>query len=168
MTRTLARVALFVFALTLSLSAFAATKSDTVTLYHDAQINGKTLPAGEYQVKCETTGSTAQVKFMKSGKEVASGSGQVKPLTATPEHTQVITTGGGSGAAMISEIDFGHSNSAVSFDERRDVERWTLIRRVSRNVRVGTGSVKLPFFHLHEPRVPRQERRLGDSQFPHV
>ena len=114
MTRNLVRAALFIFALTMSLSAFAATKSETVTLYHDAQLNGKTLPAGEYTVKCDTTGSTAQVKFLKGGKEMASANGQVKQLSSVPDHNQVVTQDG-NGGATISEIDFGHSNTGVSF-----------------------------------------------------
>jgi hypothetical protein len=115
MTRTLARVALFLFAVTMSISAFAGSKSETVTLFHDAQLNGKTIPAGEYTVKCETTGSTAQVKFIKSGKEVASASGQVKTLTAAPQYNQVITEDGGS-VPTISEVDFSHTATGVSFD----------------------------------------------------
>ncbi len=115
MTRTVVRAALFIFALTMSVSAFAGSKSETVTLFHDAQINGKTLPAGEYTVKCDTTGSTAQVKFLKSGKEVAWANGQVKQLTSTPDHNQVILQDG-NGGSTISEIDFSHSNTGVSFD----------------------------------------------------
>ncbi len=115
MTRTLARVAVFVFALTMSLSAFAGSKSQTVTLFQDAQINGKTLPAGEYTVKCDTTGSTAQVRFLRNGKEVATANGQVKQLTTTPEFNQVVTQDGG-GVPAISEIDFGHSSTGVSFE----------------------------------------------------
>ena len=115
MTRTLVRAALFVFALTMSISAFAASKSETVTLFHDAQINGKTLPAGDYTVKCDTTGSTAQVKFLKNGKEVATANGQVKQLSSAPNHNQIVTNDG-NGAATISEIDFGHSTTGVSFD----------------------------------------------------
>jgi hypothetical protein len=117
MTRILVRASLFVLALTLSLSAFAASnsKSESVLLYHDAQINGKTLHAGEYTVKCETTGSNAQVKFLKNGKEVATASGQVKQLTGQAEHAQVVTQDGGS-VPTISEIDFAHSTTGVSFD----------------------------------------------------
>ena len=119
MTRTLARLTLFVFALTLSISAFAASKtnakSEDVTLYRAAQLNGKTLPAGDYTVKCETTGSTAQVKFLRNGKEVASATGQVKQLSSAPRDAQLITTDG-NGTATISEIDFAHSNTSVTFD----------------------------------------------------
>jgi hypothetical protein len=115
MNRTLAHVTLLTFALAMSLSAFAGSKSESVTLFHDAQLNGKTLPAGEYTVKCDTTGSNAQVKFMKNGKEVASANGQVKQLTAAPDHNQVLVQDS-NGGATISEVDFGHSNTGVTFD----------------------------------------------------
>jgi hypothetical protein len=115
MTRTVVRAALFIFALTMSVTAFAGSKSENVTLYHDAQLNGKTIPAGDYTVKCDTSGSTAQVKFLRNGKEVASASGQVKQLSNVPDHNQVVTQDG-NGAATINEIDFGHSNTGISFD----------------------------------------------------
>ena len=115
MTRTLAGITLVVLALGLSISAFAGSKSETITLFHDAQLNGKTLHAGEYDVKCDTTGSNAQVKFLRNGKEVASATGQVKQLSNVPEHTQLVTSDG-NGAAAISEIDFAHSNTGVTFE----------------------------------------------------
>ncbi|MFZ0314437.1 MAG: hypothetical protein WAL85_17155 [Candidatus Korobacteraceae bacterium] len=115
MTRTLASVTLFIFALTLSIGAFAASKSQEVTLNHDVQLNGKTLPAGDYTVKCDTTGSTAQVKFVKNGKELASATGQVKQLSTAPDHNQVVTQDG-NGASTISEIDFSNSKTGVTFN----------------------------------------------------
>jgi hypothetical protein len=86
-----------------------------VVLHNDAQVGGKTLPAGEYTVKCDATGSNAQVKFLKNGKEVATANGQVKQLASHPDHTQVITQDSGS-AHTISEIDFSHSATGVTFD----------------------------------------------------
>lgn len=115
MTRILARITLLIFALSMSIGAFAASKSQAITLFHDASLNGKTLPAGEYTVKCETTGSTAQVKFLRNGKEVASATGQVKQLSNAPANNQVITQDG-NGAASISEIDFSNSRSGVTFE----------------------------------------------------
>ena len=116
MARTLARLTLAVLALTLSIGAFAASKSQEITLYKDAQINGKTLPAGDYTVKCDTTGSTTQVKFLRNGKEVATASGQVKQLANAPDHNQVVTMDGNGGPATISEIDFSNNKSSVAFD----------------------------------------------------
>jgi len=118
MTRNLVRATLMIAALTMSVAAFAGTgaKSESLTLYSPAQINGKTLPAGEYTVKCETTGSNAQVKFLRNGKEVASADGQVKQLAAKPDHAQIVTQDGNGGAASINEIDFAHSGTGVTFN----------------------------------------------------
>jgi hypothetical protein len=115
MNRTLVRATLFLFALTMSMAAFAASKSETVNLYSDTQVGGKTLPAGEYTVKYDATGSNAQVKFLKNGKEVATATGQVKQLASHPEHAQVVTQDSGS-TRSISEIDFSHSGTGVTFD----------------------------------------------------
>src|SRR5437764_12122012 len=110
MTRILVRVALFVFALTLSLSAFAASKSQSFTLYHDSQLNGAQLPAGQYTVVYDTEGSNAQVKFMKGKKEMASATGQVKQLDKKPAYNQIVLTNEG-GAAAISELNFHGSTT---------------------------------------------------------
>ncbi len=115
MTRTLARFTLLVLALTLSISAFAGSKSETITLYHDAQLNGKTLRAGEYTIKCNNTGATSQVTFLRNGREVATATGQMKQLSNAPESNQIVTQDG-NGSASISEIDFAHSNNAVTFE----------------------------------------------------
>ncbi len=113
MTRILARIAVLVFAVTLSISAFAGNKA-TFTLYHDSQLNGTQLPAGEYTVVYDTTGSNAQVKFMKGKKEVASATGQVKQLDKKPSYNQVVLTNEG-GAAAISELNFHGSTTGITF-----------------------------------------------------
>ncbi|HLI62961.1 MAG TPA: hypothetical protein VKV05_06150 [Terriglobales bacterium] len=116
MSRTLTSLAVFVFALTMSLAAFAASKSESIRLYNDTQLNGKTLPAGDYTVKYDATGSTAQVKFLKNGKEVASATGQVKHLVNPPDYNQVVTNSA-NGTSTISEIDFGHAKTGVTFGD---------------------------------------------------
>ena len=116
MTRILARLTMLVFATTISISAFAgSTKTDTIMLYHDAQLNGTTIPAGEYTVKCETNGTSAQVKFLKGGKEVASASGQTKDLGKKATQGQVVLLNG-SGVPSIEEVDLGGSKTGVTFD----------------------------------------------------
>ena len=60
MTSIPVRFALLALALTLSISAFAKPRSESITLYHDATINGTPLPAGEYVVKYDVDGSNAQ------------------------------------------------------------------------------------------------------------
>ena len=115
MNRMLARVALFVFAVSMSISAFAGSKSESITLFHDAQLNGKTLPAGDYTIKCDTNGTSAQVRVLKGKKEVASATGQTKELGAKPEHTEIVLENG-AGAPSISEIMFHDTTTAIVFD----------------------------------------------------
>ena len=117
MTRVLARVALLLIAVTMSITAFAGSsgKTTTLTLLHDAQLNGKTLPAGEYTLKYDTNGSSCQVKFLKGSKEVAAAEGQVKDLEKAPQHDQVVLNNGGN-VPTISEVDFRNSTKAISFD----------------------------------------------------
>ena len=115
MTRSSIRFALIALALLLSTSAFAKPKSESITLYHDATLNGTNLPAGEYVVKYDVDGSNAQVKFMKGSKEVASANGQVKTLGKKPVSNQVVLNDAGS-ARSISEIDFGGKDTAITFE----------------------------------------------------
>ena len=112
MTRTTVRFTLLALALTLSLSAFAKPKSENITLYHDASINGTNLPAGDYVVKYDVEGSNAQVKFLQKGKEVANATGQVKTLEKKAQSNQVVMSDQG---RSISEIDFGGKDTAISF-----------------------------------------------------
>ena len=115
MTRVSVRFALLVLALTVSVGAFAKSRSENITLYQDATVNGTSLPAGEYVVKYDVDGSNAQVKFMKGGKEVATANGQVKTLSKKAASNQVVLNDAGS-TRSISELEFGGKDTAISFE----------------------------------------------------
>src|SRR5271166_126472 len=115
MTRMLARVALLVFAVTMSLSAFAGSKAESITLLHDAQLNGTTIPAGDYTVKYDANGSTCLVKVMKGSKTVATANGELKQLANKPQRDQVILQNDGGSVPVLSEMDFSNSTTAISF-----------------------------------------------------
>ncbi len=112
MTRLVTRIALCVFVLTMSLSVFAISKSGDFMLFQKTLVNGKTLPAGRYVVDINTSGTTAQLKFLKDGKEMATVTGQVKQLTIVPHHDQIITRKSGN-TTTIAEVDFGRTKTAV-------------------------------------------------------
>ena len=116
MTRMLARVALLVFAVTMSISAFAGSKSESLTLLHDAQINGTTIPAGDYTVKYDANGSTCLVKVMKGNKTVATANGELKQLDAKPKHDQVLLQDAAGGVPTLTEMDFSDSKTAIAFE----------------------------------------------------
>jgi hypothetical protein len=115
MTRMLVRVALLVFAVTMSISAFAGSKSEPLTLLHDAQLNGTTIPAGEYTVKYDANGSTCLVKVMKGSKTVATANGELKQLADKPQHDQVVLQNDTGSLPAVSEIDFSDSKTALTF-----------------------------------------------------
>jgi hypothetical protein len=115
MTRMLARVALLVFAVTMSISAFAGSKAESLTLYQDAQLNGTTIPAGEYTVKYDANGSTCLVKVMKGKKTVATANGELKQLADKPQHTQVLLQTDTGGLPAVNEMDFSGSTTAITF-----------------------------------------------------
>jgi len=115
MTRFQARTGLVFLALMLSLSAFARSKMESSTLFHDATLGGTSLPAGEYVVKYDVDGSNAQVRFLKGNKEVASASGQVKTLAKKAVSNQIVLNTEGN-ARSISEIEFGGKDTAISFE----------------------------------------------------
>jgi len=115
MTRTLARLALLTLALALSVSAFAGTKSENLTLTHDTQLAGTTIPAGDYKVKYDANGSTCLVKVMKGSKTVASANGELKQLDKKPEHDQIKLDNENGGVPVLSEMDFHDSTTAITF-----------------------------------------------------
>src|SRR5271169_1294335 len=80
MTRMLARLALLVLSLTVAITAFAGSKAENLSLSHDVQLNGTTIPAGNYKVKYDANGSTCLVKVMKGDKTVATANGELKQL----------------------------------------------------------------------------------------
>ena len=115
MTRNAVRFALLVLGLTVSISAFAKSKSENITLFQDVTVNGTNVPAGDYVVKYDVDGSNAQVRFTKNGKEIASANGQVKTLTQKPVRNQVVLSTDGD-TRTISEIDFGGKDTAITFE----------------------------------------------------
>ena len=115
MTRTLTRVALLVFAVTMSISAFAGSKSESLTLLHDVQLNGTTIPAGEYTVKYDANGSTCLVKVMKGSKTVATANGELKQLASKPDHNQVVLQNDAGGVPAVNEMDFRDTQTGISF-----------------------------------------------------
>ena len=114
MSRMSLHYAVLALVLMLSLGASAKEKSESLTLYHDATVNGTNLPAGQYTVKYDVTGTNAQVKFMQGKKEVASATGQVKNLDKKPATSQVVLNTDNN-ARDISEIDFGGKDTAITF-----------------------------------------------------
>ena len=113
MKRLSAQCSVLALVLILTLSAFAKPKSENITLYQDAIVNGTGLPAGSYMVKYDVEGTNAQVTFMQGNKEVASTTGQLKTLPKKPSSNQVVLN---NEDRSIAEIDFGGKDAAITFE----------------------------------------------------
>ena len=76
-TKSIAKGLLFGASLLLASAAFAGEKA-TVKVYEDVKVNGKTLPAGKYDLSWEGTGSNVQVNIRQGKETVATLPAQVE------------------------------------------------------------------------------------------
>jgi len=112
MKRLFAQCGVLALVLTVALSAGAKSKSENITLYHDASVNGTTLLAGDYVVKYDVESSKAQVTFLRSGQTEISAEGEIKTLPNKAARNQVFLD---SDNRAITEINFGGKDTAIIF-----------------------------------------------------
>lgn len=97
--RMLSKLALSVLALTLTTSAFAVQKD--VTLSTDTTLNGQKLAAGDYKLDYQVHGNTAEVKFLRNKKTVASATGQVVEKPNSADYTAVVKSSNDASSSVI-------------------------------------------------------------------
>lgn len=102
-------------ALTLALALSASAAQKSVTVYSDSMLNGQKIAAGDYKVDYEINGSTAQVKFLKNNKTVASSAGQVVEEENPAPQTAVTRTQNPDGTSAIVELQFAKQKTAIRF-----------------------------------------------------
>ena len=107
------RVALVALTLMLSINVFAAQKS--ITVYTDSMLNGQKIAAGDYKVDYEISGSTAQVKFLKNNKAIASATGQVVEQDSAPDQSAIVRSRNPDGSSSIVELELAHQKSVIRF-----------------------------------------------------
>ena len=108
----LAKFAVLGLAVLLATGAFASNKG-TLNVQEAVQVNGQQLPAGEYQIRWDGTGSNVELSIMRGKKEVAKTSAKVVELeTASPYDAAVIDHSGGS--ASVSQVRFAGKKFALA------------------------------------------------------
>ncbi len=101
-------------AVLLSTAAFAGNKPGSLYLGDAAQLNGKTLPAGDYKLQVEGSGPTVQVEFLKGKKVVATAPAKVEQMQSkSADGAAVIETAGGS--RQLVEARFAGKNYKLVF-----------------------------------------------------
>lgn len=101
-------------AVLLSTAAVAGNKPGSLHLSDAAQLNGKTLPAGDYQLQWEGSGPAVQVQIVKGKKVVATAPAKVEQMQSKSESgAAVIETAGGS--RQLVEARFAGKNYKLVF-----------------------------------------------------
>ena len=104
--------------LLLATSLFAAGDSNKGSLQTltAVTVNGTNLPAGDYSVKWEGTGSNVQLNILKGKKVVATTPAHVVELgTPSAMDSAVVTTDNGS--RILSEVRFGGKKYALQIGD---------------------------------------------------
>ncbi|MGB8130040.1 MAG: hypothetical protein WCG81_09630 [Candidatus Angelobacter sp.] len=102
------RIIFSTLVLAFTTSAFAASDShkSSFELSAATQVNGTTLPAGEYTAQWEGSGPTAQVNIMQGKKVVATAPAQVIALDSKASDTQAEVLNGAKGERELKVLQF--------------------------------------------------------------
>src|SRR5574337_1302352 len=108
---------LLVLALAFTSTAFAGSGgSATIKLFGAAQLNGKSLAAGEYKVKWDSHSPEADVKFLQGKKEVATAHAKLVDRDRAATENAVVTRASSDGSETIVEIRFEGKKSVLVFE----------------------------------------------------
>ena len=99
-------------AMLLASHAFAANRG-SLYLIAAANVAGKQLPAGEYEVRWEGTGPTVEVKIMKGSKVLVTVPATVVTLDEVPIQNAAVVITGDDGNRNIEEIRFSGKKCAL-------------------------------------------------------
>jgi hypothetical protein len=108
---------LFGASLLLASAAFAGEKA-SVKVYETVRVNGKTIPAGNYDVSWEGTGSNVQVSVQKGKETVATIPAQLEASTSAPASTGYSTRKEGDGSKSITNVFFAGKKYTLNLDQQ--------------------------------------------------
>jgi hypothetical protein len=94
-----------------------AKNSRTVTLQHDAVLNGSSLAAGRYSVQWETHSPEATVEFVQHRMVVLSTEGRIEERVKKYDRNAVVYNIAPDGTMSLVEIRFGGSSKVLVFNQ---------------------------------------------------
>lgn len=97
--------------------AFAGEKA-TVKLYEDVKLNGKTLPAGKYDVTWVGTGANVQVSIHQGKETIATLPGQIEASQSAPSSTGYATRKEDDGSRSITSVFFAGRKYTLNLDQQ--------------------------------------------------
>jgi len=111
---TVAKGLVLALAVLLATSAFASNKG-SFHAQEAVQVNGQSIPAGDYQLRWEGTGSNVELSFMQGKKEIAKTSARVIELNQASAYDSAIVDHS-SGKASVSEVRFAGKKTALAIN----------------------------------------------------
>jgi len=113
------KLVVLVVSLLLAVSAFAGEshKASLQTL-NTVQVNGKSLPAGEYKLQWEGNGPNVQLSILKNNKVVATTDAHVLQLDRKPANDAAVTSSNADGSRSLQEIRFAGKPFAFTLGTR--------------------------------------------------
>ena len=103
-------------ALLLATGALAANKG-SLKVQEPITVSGQQLPAGDYNVSWEGSGSNVQVNILQGKKVVAKATGRVVDLGQSPNYDSAVVKKNADGTRSLTEIRFSGKNQAVAIGE---------------------------------------------------
>ena len=107
----LAKFAVLGLAVLLATGAFASNKG-TLHVQEAVQVNGQQLPAGDYQLRWDGTGSNVEVSIMQGKKEVAKTSAKVVELDTKSAYDSTVVDRS-SGTPSVTQVRFAGKTFAL-------------------------------------------------------
>jgi hypothetical protein len=104
--------------LLLATSVFAASNKGSLQTMSPVTVNGTTLPAGDYQLKWEGTGSNVQLNILKGNKVVATTPARLVDTNQSPNGNQAVLKGNNDGTQSLSEVRFGGKKYELQIGEQ--------------------------------------------------
>jgi hypothetical protein len=116
----LAKTVVLGLAVLLASSAFASNKG-TLQAHETLEVNGQQLPAGEYQLRWDGTGSNVEVSFMQGKKEIAKTSARLVNLDKASDNDSALVDHS-SGKAIVTEVRFAGRKYALALGATEKAE----------------------------------------------
>jgi hypothetical protein len=116
----LAKTVVLGLAVLLASSAFASNKG-TLKVHETLEVNGQQLPAGEYQLRWDGTGSNVEVSFMQGKKEIAKTSARLVNLDKASDNDAALVDHS-SGKAIVTEVRFAGKKYALALGATEKAE----------------------------------------------
>ena len=108
----LAKSAVLALAVLVASSAFAGnTNKGSVHLSEAVQVNGQSVPAGDYQVRWEGTGANVEVSFMQGKKVVTKSPAKVFELPVTANNDATVID---KNSSSVTEVRFAGKKIALA------------------------------------------------------